>query len=168
MEEDGASLLTPADTGLSVFLDPRLLLRLCQDWLYVLLITHREPTHPDYISTLYRPLLYIVQIDILNNKGISYLIYQGHLHPRSSHASYQVDVTQVMNPKGVQGGGDSVQLIGFKGLLTLQHCAVESGADPPLHTACRNRLEREEDKEQSEGARGAQNKLCMCGSSRSW
>ena len=51
------------------------------------------------------------------------------------YAPHQVDITQAVDPEGVQGRCDSVQLVGFEGLLTLCHCAVESGADPPVHAA---------------------------------
>lgn len=44
VEEDGEGLLTPAGTGLSVVLDPRPLLWLCQDRFYTLL-QHTENPH---------------------------------------------------------------------------------------------------------------------------
>lgn len=57
-----------------------------------------------------------------------------------SYAPHHVDITQAVDPEGVQVRRDNVQLIGFKGLLTLYYCAVESGADPPVHTAHRSQL----------------------------
>lgn len=55
-------------------------------------------------------------------------------------SSHQIDITQAVDPEGVQGRGDHVQLIGLKGLLTLHHCAVQPGADPLVHPAHRARL----------------------------
>lgn len=57
-----------------------------------------------------------------------------------SFATHHVDITQAVDPEGVQGRCDSMQLVGFKGLLTLHYGAVESGADPPVHAAERGRL----------------------------
>ena len=51
------------------------------------------------------------------------------------NAPHQVDITQAVDPEGVLGRWDSVQLVGVKGLLTKCHCAVESGADPLVHAA---------------------------------
>lgn len=55
-------------------------------------------------------------------------------------SSHQIDITQAVDPEGVQGRADHVQLIGLKGLLTLHHCAVQPGADPLVHPAHRARL----------------------------
>lgn len=60
-----------------------------------------------------------------------------------SHAPHHVDITQAVDPEGVQGRCDSMQLIGFKGLLTLHYCAVQSGADPLVHAAQGSRLKLE-------------------------
>lgn len=60
-----------------------------------------------------------------------------------SHAPHHVDVTQAVDPEGVQGRCDCMQLIGFKVLLTLHYCAVESGADPLVHAAQGSRLKLE-------------------------
>lgn len=48
---------------------------------------------------------------------------------------HQVDVTQAVEPEGVDAGGDHVQLVGLEGLFTLQHGAVQPGADPLVHPA---------------------------------
>lgn len=38
---------------------------------------------------------------------------------RESYAPHHVDITQAVDPEGVQSGCDCMQLIRFKGLLTL-------------------------------------------------
>lgn len=58
-----------------------------------------------------------------------------------SSAPHHVDVTQAVDPEGVQRRCDRVQLVGLEGLLTLNHSTVESGADPALHAAHCTRLE---------------------------
>lgn len=52
-----------------------------------------------------------------------------------SHAPHHIDITQVVDPEGVQGSRDNVQLIQLKCLLTSQYRAVKPGADPPVHAA---------------------------------
>lgn len=57
-------------------------------------------------------------------------------------ASHQVDVTQVVDPEGVQSRCDRVELVGLQRLLALDYGAVESGADPAIHAAERSRLQQ--------------------------
>ncbi len=52
-----------------------------------------------------------------------------------SFVPHHVDITQALDPEGAQGRCHSMQLVRFKGLLTLYHCAVQSGADPLVHDA---------------------------------
>lgn len=59
-----------------------------------------------------------------------------------SCAPHHVNITQAVDPEGVQGRRDGVELISFKDLLTLSNRAVESGADPAVHAAQRSCLQR--------------------------
>ena len=60
--------------------------------------------------------------------------------------SHQIDITETVQPEGVQCGGDSLELVVFKALLTLQNSVIESGAHPPVHTAQRIHLKTERNK----------------------
>lgn len=57
-----------------------------------------------------------------------------------ARSSHHVDVTQIVDPEGVQSSSDSVQLVFFKGLLHLRHGAVKARADPAVHAAQIRRL----------------------------
>lgn len=72
--------------------------------------------------------------DILGTKSL-YTAY------KQSGRPHHVHITQAVDPEGVKGRGDGVQLIGFKGLFTLCYGTVQSGADPPVHAAHWSRLD---------------------------
>ena len=45
---------------------------------------------------------------------------------------YQVDITELVKPEVVDGGGDSREVVGFEASITESNSSTQPGQDPPV------------------------------------